>query len=147
MHNRLFVAPLLLIMLLSSQIVLLPSQVSAVLPWCGCGNCWMANLIPPPCSCSYPYRSCLDDLDPLQFHTLTDYPPADTNSIPQDLTSTIARADVTERVMDLMSGGDCFRSKVALSLLGNARDALKFTPVRFDERNLLAFQMEVDKEK
>lgn len=147
MYNRLFVAPLLLLLLLSSQIVLLPSHVFAQLPWCGCGKCWMANLIPPPCSCSAPYRWCLGDLDPLESHASSNYRPADTSSIPEGLTSTIAKADATDGVMELMSGGKCFRDKVALSLLGNVREGLKFVPAHFDEEKLVAFLIDADKEK
>lgn len=146
MYIRMFVAPFLFIMLLCSQILLLPNQVLA--RCCYCGQCWMQQVYGSQyCYCGGDCPICwTDGFDALQFHTSTDNRPADT-TIPQDLTSTIAKAHVTERVMDLMSAGDCFRSKVALSLLGNARDDLKFTLVRFDEKNLLAFQMEVDKEK
>ena len=40
-------------------------------------------------------------------------------------------ADATKQVIELMSGTKCFRNKVALSLLGKARNDLKYVPVRF----------------
>ena len=145
MFIRMFLAPFVLMLLLGSQIVLLPSQVFAVLPWCGCGNCWMATS--GKCTCGYPYYYCLDDPNPLQFRASTDNPPADTSAIAEGLTSTIAKSDVTERVMELMSGGKCFHDKFALSLLGNARESLKFVPVHFEEKNMLAFLIDADKKK
>jgi hypothetical protein len=89
----------------------------------------------------------LDDFNPLQDIASTDNHPSDTSSIPEDLTSNYAKTDVTEQVMGLMSGGKCFHDKVALSLLGNARESLKFLPVHFDEKNMLAFLIDADKEK
>ena len=49
----------------------------------------------------------------------------------ESVPSTVAQPAVTERVMELMSGGKCFRNKVALRLLGNARDELKYVAVQF----------------
>lgn len=48
--------------------------------------------------------------------------------------------------MELMNGVECFRNKVALNLLGNAGEDPKFVPVHFDERKMVAFQVEIDKE-
>jgi hypothetical protein len=145
MYVRIFAAPFLLIILLSSHIVLLPTQVFA--GFCGCGNCWMQYVYPGYCSCGGIYPTCLtDDADPFQFHALTDNHSANTNSIPRGLSSTVAQSDVTDRVMGLMSGGKCFRDKVALSLLGNVRDHLKFVPVHFDEKTTLAFLIGADKD-
>jgi hypothetical protein len=73
-----------------------------------------------------------DDSDLLQFKPLAYGVTADSASISNGLTPTTAKLDVTERVRDLMRGGKCFRQKVALSLLGNASDGLKFAPVHFD---------------
>jgi hypothetical protein len=143
MYIRMSVA-FLLIMLLGSPIVLLPSQVFA-LPWCGCGYCYMQAT--GKCTCGPPFHWCLDDFNPSQDIASTDSSPADSSSIPEGLTSTVAKADVTERVMDLMRGGKCFRDRVALSLLGSARESLKYVPVRFDEKNMLAFLIDADKEK
>lgn len=143
MYIRMSVA-LLLIMLLGSPIVLMPSQVFA-LPFCGCGYCWMQST--GKCTCGPPYHWCLDDFNPLQDIASTDNHPSDTSSIPEDLTSNYAKTDVTEQVMGLMSGGKCFHDKVALSLLGNARESLKFLPVHFDEKNMLAFLIDADKDK
>lgn len=147
MYIRMFVAPFLFIMLLCSQIVLLPSQVIA--RCCYCGQCWMQQVYGPQyCYCGGDCPICwTDGSDALQFHTVIDNPPADTSSIPQDLTSSIAKADVAEGVMDLMSGGKCLRNKAALSLLGNARDNLKFVPVHFDEKNTVAFLIDADQAK
>lgn len=133
MSIRKFVAPFLFIVLLGSPIMLLPNQAAA-LPFCGCGYCYMAAL--GKCTCAYPYHYCLNDPDPLQFTTSTDNHLTDTSSIPEGLTSTIAKPDVAERVLDLMSGGKCFRDRVVLSLHGSK--GLKFVPMQFDEKNLLA---------
>ena len=135
MHIRMFVAAFLFIMFLGSQIVLLPSQAFAA--FCGCGNCWMMYVYPGYCTCGPPYPYCLaEDYHGLQFRASTDNSPADTSSIPESLTSAMAKADGAGGVMDLMSGGECLRNKVTLSLLGDARGDLKFVPVRFDSRIL-----------
>jgi hypothetical protein len=83
-----------------------------------------------------------DDSDLLQFEPSNYRRTADTTSFSRGLIPTIAKLEVAERVMDLVNGAQCFRDRVALSLLGNARDGLKFKPVRFDEKNLLALQIE-----
>jgi hypothetical protein len=49
----------------------------------------------------------------------------------ESVPDTSAQSDVTEGVIELMNGGKCFRNKVALRLLGKARDELKYVPVRF----------------
>jgi hypothetical protein len=49
----------------------------------------------------------------------------------ESVPETSAQLDVTEGVIELMNGGKCFRNKVALNLLRNVRDDLKYVPVRF----------------
>jgi hypothetical protein len=71
----------------------------------------------------------------------------DTSSLLENLTSTAAKADGAEGVMDLMRGGKCLHDRVTLSLLRNVRNDLKFAPVRIYERTLLAYLIEADKEK
>jgi hypothetical protein len=63
--------------------------------------------------------------------------------------SPFPKSDVTKQVMELTSGGKCFRNRVALRLLGNDRDTMKFEPIRFNENvhdQTLAFQVKTDKE-
>jgi len=135
MYIRIFAAPFLLIMFLSSQIMLLPSQVFA--RFCGCGNCWMQYVYPGYCSCGGIYPTCLtDDSNSFQFHASTDNSPVDIRAIPERPTYSVAKPDVMEGVVSLMSGGKCLHNRVTLNLLGDARGDLKFIPVRFDERNL-----------
>lgn len=148
MRIRMLIAPFLLSLVLGVLVVLTPTFATAAC--CGCGKCWMKYYTNPPCSCPG-YNGCpaclTDDSDLLQLNASTDQDAAHTSSIPVALTLTIPKPDVVERGLDLMSGGKCFRDKVALSLLGNARDGLKFVPVHFDEKNTLAFLLEADKEK
>jgi hypothetical protein len=60
--------------------------------------------------------------------------------IPVFFTSPISQLDVTARVMDLVKGGTCFRQKVALSLLGDSVNDLKFDLLRFDGEQLSALR-------
>lgn len=135
MYIRMLVTPFLLVLLLTSQIVLLPTQIFA-LQWCGCGNCWM-EAVYHTCTCGYPYYYCLEDLRDLQLHASLQNLPAETNSIPAALISTIARPDFTEGVY-LVSDGKCLHNRVVLHLLGNARQEMKFVPVSLI-KNTLAF--------
>ena len=148
MRGWTLVSPFLLSLLLGVTVVLVPMYASA--GCCGCKNCWMKYYTNPPCSCPG-YNGCprclTDDSDPLQFNASSDKGTADTSPISRGLTSTFAKSNVTERVMELMSRGKCFRDRVELSLLGNARDGLKLAPVVFDEKNTLAFLIESEKEK
>jgi hypothetical protein len=61
------------------------------------------------------------------------------------------RPNLGEGQLELSNPGKCVRDKLALGLLGNARDGLKLQPVRFDEKNLeaqtLAFQSVADQQK
>jgi hypothetical protein len=151
MRFRTLITPFLVSLFLVVVVVLVPIYASAAC--CGCGNCWMKSYTHPPCVCNgTPGSGCSacitdDDSDLLQFKLSAYNGTTDTSSISRGLTSSFAKSNVTERVMELMSGGKCFRDRVALSLLGNARDGMKLAPVVFDEMNTLAFLIEADKEK
>lgn len=137
MYNRMFVAPLLLIMLLCGQSLFLPNQVIAQ-NCCGLCNCWMEVVYGPDyCYCGGDCASgCFtDDSNSLPSPALTDNRSADATSIRRGFTSPVAQLNVTEPAMDLMSSTKCFRNKVAFRLLGNTRDGLKLKAVRFDGSN------------
>jgi hypothetical protein len=131
MSFRTLVSPLLLC--LSVSLLLVPAPTFAAC--CGCNKCWMRQYTYPPCVCNgTPGSGCSacmtedDDSDILQS--------AFANVGTASLIPTVAKLDVTERVIDLMRGGNCYRDGVALSLLGNAREGLKFVPFRFDETTM-----------
>lgn len=133
-----FGAAFLLFFVLGGQ-GLQPSQAYA---WCcGCVCMWWT------CTCGGQYdaqakRWCgyCRSADPvLQTNTFIDKSAEQLQPVNESVVTTVAKSDVTEQVMDLMGGGKCLRAKVALSLLGNARDNLKFVPVRFKEKSTLAF--------
>jgi len=125
MFRRLLISLFFFAMLLSSQTLLQPSQVHAVLPWCGCGNCMMMYANPPKCTCGYPYYWCFEDFKALQLQTSVHNRSTVTNSMAEAATSTIARSDITEGVVHLMSGGKCLHDKVILHLLANDRESFK----------------------
>jgi hypothetical protein len=142
----------LLFLLLGGQVLLLPSQAYA--QCCqGCGMCnpWWFWCTCPGGSEYCPYCR-MDDSKSVQSiapggnSTL-----AVTEDARMSLLISVAKSDITERLMEAARGGKCFRDRVALSLLANARDGLKFELLRFDEMNLqgqtLALQMDGDKEK
>jgi hypothetical protein len=63
--------------------------------------------------------------------------------------STLAKSDIFRPITELTSGGQCFRNRVALRLLGDNRDSMKFKPIRFNENahdQSLVFKVEIDKE-
>jgi hypothetical protein len=131
MFRRLLISLFFFAMLLSSQTLLQPSQVHAVLPWCGCGNCMMMYANPPKCTCGYPYYWCFEDLRALQLQATMHTSPADNNFIPEGRIPTIGRLDLAEQGIYLMSGGKCLNRKVALHLFGNAAHGLTFSPAQF----------------
>jgi len=107
---------------------------------CPCGRCWMKLYTNPPCNCpgENGCGTCLsDESDPFQVSGVT-HKEMDANAVPVFLASPISKLDATARVMDLLKGGMCFRERVALGLLGNSRDSLKFEPLRFDGEQLSA---------
>jgi len=133
MYSRILVAGFVFVMLLGGQSALVPTQVLAgPYDWCGCNNCMMSITNPGSCTCGPPYYWCLEDLMALQLQASMHNRLADTSSVPEGLTSTIARSDVTERAVYPMNGAKCLHNKVALHLLGNAGQGLKFVPVRLD---------------
>ena len=118
MTKRTFVVPFLFLILLSGQALILPSEASA--RCCGLCNCWMQQVYGSAyCYCG---GNC----------------PSGCNR-PEDISSqklNVMNADIHEPVIKLMTGGNCFRDKIAMSLLRNAREGLKFTPIRFDETTM-----------
>lgn len=135
MRVQTLIFPFLLSVALGFLDVLVPIHALATCTNpCGCGRCAMKYFTNPPCQCPGEggCPTCLtEDSDPMQFNVFPDKSVVDTSVVPEWLTPTLAKVDATEGVMDLMSGGKCFRQKVAFSLLGNARDDLKYVAVQF----------------
>jgi hypothetical protein len=71
----------------------------------------------------------------MQLQTFNGEGMAGTDSSVGSLIFSVAQLDMTGRVMALMRGGTCLHQKDALSLLGSARDDLKFEPIRFDSKD------------
>ena len=133
MNIRFLVAAFLLsIGVLASGIVFTPNNAFGYC--CGCGNCWMMYIYGSGycyCGGDCPYCSA-DDFDPAHRSGAINNVMPDKNSLPKGLSSSDQSLDVAEAVLNQMSGGSkCFRDKVALSLLGNARE--KFVPIQFRE--------------
>jgi hypothetical protein len=96
----------------------------------------------PPCQCpgegGCPVcRS--DESDPLAVSGVA-HKQLDATPIPVFFPSPISQLDVTAMVMDVIKGGTCFREKVALSLLGDSVNDLKFDLLRFDGEQLSALR-------
>jgi hypothetical protein len=124
-----FVATIFLFFLLGSQ-ALQPGQAYAdccgcyCMPGCTCGGQTDPDL---GITCGW----CRSANPVWQVNTSIDKSGAPLQPVNETVPSTVAQPDVTEQVMELMTGGKCFRNKAAFSLLGNARDELKYVPVRF----------------
>lgn len=134
MNIRILVAPFLLsIGLLATGIVFTPNTAFGYC--CGCGNCWMMYIYGTAycyCGGDCPYCS-TDDFDPAQRGAAINNHTLDKNFLPNSPSSSAQRLDVAEGVFNQMSGGSkCFRDKVALSLLGNARE--RFVPIPFNDK-------------
>ncbi len=138
-------ALLLFFFLLGSQVTLLPGHAYA---YC-CGCTCMSN-----CTCDGSQDSngqicyvCRSPEPILQTNASIDKVTTLLNSISDSVLSAIAQSDITQ--IELTIGRKCFRDKVALSLLGQNRDALKLVPIRLEEKNaqdqILAFQVKTDK--
>ena len=137
MSIRMFVAPFVFALLLCSQILIFPSQVLA--RCCYCGQCWMQQVYGSQyCYCGGNCPICwADGFDASRLNTLP-YNSAASTSVPRDLTPFIADTNLPSRIMDVIGGGDCFRTRVLLSLLGNNRAGLTLVLSQFDENNLNA---------
>jgi hypothetical protein len=134
-----------LCLLLGNGVVLVPGQAYA---WSCCtGGCyaWMCT-----CRGTYPCVYAPDDSSTVQSTPESTDGSSRTAVASNSLTYLDTRPDLGEGQLELSSPGKCVRDKLALGLLGNARDGLKLQPVRFEEKNLqeqtLAFQLVVDQE-
>jgi len=118
MSSRWFIAPFLVTFLFSVQFLFNPSESSA--RCCGLCNCWMQYVY----GSNYCY--CGGDC------------PSGCNR-PDDISSqklTVMQTDTREPFVRLMTGANCFRDKVTLSLLGNNREGLSYVSADFDANNL-----------
>jgi hypothetical protein len=132
-----FVATIFFFFLLGSQ-ALQPGQAYA--DCCGCycmSGCTCGGQIDPDSGFTCGWCRSADPI--LQTNASLGKSAEQLQPVNESAPSPFLKSDVTKQVMELMSGGKCFRAKVALSLLGNTRDELKFLPVRFKEKNTLAF--------
>ncbi len=138
------VPALTLVLLVGGQVTLIPGQADAwccgcmCMSWCTCDGqvdssgtiCWYCNST---------------DLV-LQTNTSTDKVTKLLKGASDYVLSAIAQSDITQ--IELTTGQKCFREKVALSLLGKNRVAMKLAPIRFDEKKVeglrLAFQDNTD---
>ena len=140
------IAPAFLLFFLLGNQGLQPDQAYA-----GCCGC---TCIPYMCTCAGKWdqqtktkcRYCRSADPFLQTNSSLDKSAEQLIPVNESVPSIVAKSDITQQVMELMRGEKCFRDKIALSLLGNARDGQKFVPV-IDDNNTLAFLIGADKEK
>jgi hypothetical protein len=123
------VPALLLFFMLGSQI-LSPRQAEA---WCcPCGSCmwWMG------CTCPGYFDSSAggwcgscrsQNPDGLKVSGASM-----DERVPDLVALTVTNADITPGIVGLMQGRQCFRNKMALGVLGNAGEGLRFEPIRFN---------------
>jgi hypothetical protein len=135
-------ATLLLFLLMP---VLQPPQAQAWCCACGCmAGCTCPNYWDPNQRkyCTWTCRS----TDPvLQTKTTIDGSTEQLGSIDDSLRSSNLRSDFLHRVTEVRVLTPCLRNKLALSLLGEYREAMKFELMRFDEnakRETVAFHMD-----
>jgi hypothetical protein len=103
-------------------------------------NCCPCTCMPWMCTCAgkvdpaqgYCYY-CLSPDPVLQVNASIDKSAEQLRPVNESISSTVAKSDIIQRVMELRMGSSCFRNKVALSLLGDNRDSLKFALVHFNE--------------
>lgn len=136
-----FVSMSLLFLLLNSPPVLMPGQAWAVWPGC-CGSICK----PLMCTCRGTYPCLYDPGDsnntPTSPAVFGDPSQMDIARDASALTTTIS--DLTESFLGLTTAGKCIHDKLALSLLGNAREGLKFVPVHFDDKNVVAYLIDAE---
>lgn len=128
----------LLFLLLSSPAVLMPGHA-----W---GGCCGTTCKPWMCTCRGTYP-CL--YDPRDSNTAQANSATIAGSSQMDIARdapafTATTSDLTESISELTTAGKCFRDKLALSLLGNAQEDLKFVTVHFDEKNMVTFLIDAD---
>jgi hypothetical protein len=131
----------LLFLFIGNAVVFVPSQAYG---W----GCCRTACSPAPCQCvgSWPCLYVPDEPNTVPTDASLDPAPPQKIDIAGDILSlTAARADLEENLLQLTSPGKCFRDKLALALLGNARESLKFVPARFDENKLVSFLIDADR--
>ena len=135
-----FVSMSLLFLLLNSPAVLMPGQAWGL--WGCCGTVCK----PLMCTCRGTYPCLYDpgDSSTVQPDATTIGGSLQMDIVPDAPALTTTTSDLTESFLELTTAGKCFRDKLALSLLGNAREGLKFVPVHFDEKNMMAFLVDAE---
>jgi hypothetical protein len=113
----------LLFILLNSPALLMPSPA-----WAGCCG---TTCKPRMCTCRGTYPCLFDSSDSGVSNIAQSSEAAIDGSSQMDIKRdapefSTTTSDFTERFMELTTATKCFRDKLALSLLGNARDNLKF---------------------
>ncbi len=112
MYIRIFISPLLFIMLLFGQIVILPSQVFATC--CGCGYCWMKKWT--GCTCN-------DGSDPTHCawcpnpYAPTNNSVLDVRAARESLPSSNMKSDLTEQLIVFTLGENRVLANFSLRLL------------------------------
>jgi hypothetical protein len=127
-----------LFVLLNSPALLMPGHA-----WAACCGTTCKPLM---CTCRGTYPCLYDpgDSNTAQSSAATISGPAQMDIARDTPAFTTTTSDLTESFLELTTAGKCFRDKLALSLLGNAREGLKFVPVHFDEKNMVAFLIDAD---
>ena len=125
----------LLFLSIGNAVVFVPSQAYG---W----GCCRTACSPAPCQCvgSWPCLYVPDDSNTVQADASPEPAPPQKIEIGGDvLLFTATTLDLTETFSHLTTAGKCFRDKLALALLGNARESLKVVPAQFDEKKLVSF--------
>lgn len=122
--------------------VFLPEQAYAESRCCASGECYLF--------CTCPGESLECPWYPKPPEPQVTGAMSDINSVHDTRPVGAKNTDTSDGLIDVRRNSKCFLDRIALSLLGNARNVLKFEPILFDEKALhdqtVAFQMEADKE-
>lgn len=134
MQVRLFAAAFFVGVLVMSQ-SLQPRQAQAWCCGCSCmyyctcsgyydrdqkGYCWYCRSTEPVLQTKAPSDEMMDNL----------------RSVNESRASSTLRSDVLQRLTQLRALSPCLRDKIALSLLGDNQESMKFELVRFDAKNV-----------
>jgi hypothetical protein len=139
---KLFAATLLLLVTITGL------QLPQAQAWCcGCGCMY-------GCTCpgywdqnqrKYCFSTCRSTDPVLQTKAPIDGSTDQLGIVDGSLPSSDLRSDFLQRVTEVRALTPCLRHKIALSLLGDSQEAMKFELMRFDEnakRETVAFQMD-----
>lgn len=125
---------LLFLLLLSSPVLFMPGDALAACCGATCKK-WL-------CTCRGTYPCVYDpgDADALQSNAVTIGGSSQKDIARDTSVLTAATSDLIESFLELTTAGKCFREKLALSSLGDARDNLKFV-------NFATFLLDADTAK